>query len=134
MVVFFDTNVYIDLLKGRLDSRKYQEIFSRHVVRICPVVYHELLRGIRNPKVLRKVESTVKKIHFLSSPTTNMWIQAAHLAVRVVQTSDAVSLSNMQNDLLIALTARESGATLITRDRHFMRIRKHLVFEHVLLL
>jgi predicted nucleic acid-binding protein len=39
-----------------------------------------------------------------------------------------VGLSRLQNDCLLALTARRTGALFVTADRHFEAIRRRLPF------
>ncbi len=58
-----------------------------------------------------------------------MWVKAGHLAGKIVGSFDELTLEKIQNDILIALTARENGALLITQDRHFHIIQKHIPFS-----
>lgn len=134
MIAFFDTNVYIDALKGNLSEDSFNHFFKDHVVRLCPVVYHELLRGLRTARVRKRVESAARNILFLPPPTVKMWIDAAKLIPKVIGNFDGLALAHLQNDVLIALTARETGTTLITRDSHFKRIREFLPFKFRLVL
>ncbi|QQR81929.1 MAG: PIN domain-containing protein [Deltaproteobacteria bacterium] len=129
MIAFFDTNIYIDYLKGTFPQETYQDYFQKYVIRLCPVVYQELVRGIRSEKVRKKVEAITKRILFLPPPSNAMWIKTGQLAAKVMKSFDAISLEKIQNDLLIALTAYEHGAILITQDRHFQMIQKHLSFK-----
>ena len=126
MIAFFDTNIYIDYLKGIFPKETYDHYFESFIMRLCPVVYQELIRGIRSVSLREKVDTITKKIIFLSPPTHEMWIRAGELAGKVIGSYDPRSLERAQNDLLIALTARHHGALLITQDRHFKVIQKQI--------
>jgi predicted nucleic acid-binding protein len=41
---------------------------------------------------------------------------------------EAIGLARLQNDLLIALTARHTGTLLVTSDPHFTALRRHVPF------
>ncbi len=129
MIAFFDTNIYIDYLKGLFPSEVYDSFFREYIIRVCPVVYQELIRGIRTESVRKKVEKALHPLVFLPPPSNAMWIQAGELASRVMGNKEERSLEKIQNDLLIALTARTNGATLITQDHHFLKIKKEIDFK-----
>ena len=133
MIAFFDTNIYIDFLKGTFPETLYQQYFHKFIIRLCPVVYQELLRGIRSESVRKKVVAATKNIRFLAPPTNKMWTKAGELTGKIVRSFEEKTLEKIQNDLLIALTARENGATLITQDKDFSVIQKHLKFKLILL-
>lgn len=132
MIAFFDTNIYIDYLKGIFPKKIYEPYFRKYIIRICPVVYHELIRCIRSRAIKKKIDEATHKTIFLPPPTNTMWVQAGQLSGTIIGSYDEQSLEKIQNDLLIALTARAHGATLITQDRHFQLIRKYLPFRFVL--
>lgn len=46
---------------------------------------------------------------------------------------EEVGLARLQNDLLIALTARHTGARLVALDRHFSTLGRHVKFSMILL-
>lgn len=126
MIALFDTNIYIDYLKGTFPQSAYQKYFHDYIIRISPVVYHELLRGLRSEGLKKKVEKVIGRIVFLPPPTEKMWVKAAELAGAVTGSHDEIGLEKIQNDLLIALTAKAQGATLITQDKHFKTIQKYV--------
>ena len=132
MIAFFDTNIYIDYLKGIFPKKSYEGYFERYIVRICPVVYQELIRCIRSGRLHNRVEELTEKVLFLPPPTSRMWTRAGELAAKVAGSYDERSLERIQNDLLIALTARENGATLITGDHAFRVIQRFVPFHLIL--
>lgn len=132
MKALFDTNIYIDFLGGRFPKFMYDAYIERFVIRLSPVVYHELIRCNRSPKSKQGFEVPAKRLLFLPPPTTKMWITAGEIAGKIIGNHDERSLERIQNDLLIALTARENGAVLITRDKLFSTIQKHITFRMIL--
>lgn len=131
MIAFFDTNIYIDFLKGTFSRSLYDRYFEKYIIRLCPVVYQELIRCLRTDTIKKKVEQATKKIIFLEAPTTRMWIKTGQLAGKIAGSFDELTLEKNQNDILIALTARENGALLITQDKHFHLIQKHIPFSFI---
>jgi len=85
-----------------------------------------------NPATFNFTSTDNEKILLLSPPTTAMWISSGKLANKVLGMCDERPLEKIQNDLLIALTARESGAVLITQDKFFRTIQKHIPFQLIL--
>lgn len=132
MKAFFDTNIYSDYIKGVFPKENYHRYFEKYVIRMCPVVYQELIRCVKSVELKKKIEVATGKILFLLPPTTAMWISAGKSANKVLGTYDERPLEKIQNDLLIALTARESGAILITQDKFFRTIQKHVPFQLIL--
>ena len=52
---------------------------------------------------------------------------------RALAALDEVGLANLQNDMLLALTARQTGSRLVTRDKHFTTLCLRLMFDCVVL-
>lgn len=130
MIALFDSNIYIDALTGRLPENRIEEWKLSYILRLSPVVYHELLRGSRNPSIIYEIR---EKTILFPSPTPHMWEESAEI-IRSIGEKRGFSegILNLQNDLLIALSAREAGALLITKDKHFKEISSFLSF-HLLL-
>ncbi len=132
MIAFFDTNIYVDYLRGVMPAQMYLRYFSVYVMRMCPVVYHELLRGICSSAVEKKVKTLGEKIVFLPPPTTKMWADAGEIISMLQPHAKEKTMEQVQNDVLIALTARYSGATLITRDADFEKLQRFLQFSFIM--
>ena len=132
MKAFFDTNIYIDVLKGSLPLSFYEQFLDKYIIRLCPVVYQELIRCVTSPSFKKKIDQITHRVLFFPSPTIKMWVNAGNLAGKIMGNTDKLSLEKIQNDLLIALTARENGAVLITQDKHFRLIQKHVRFSLIL--
>jgi predicted nucleic acid-binding protein len=126
-----DTSVYIEIFRtGRFTFPLLQ---STYVVRCSAVVLHELLRGAASRLERRFVIDLMNRCHVLT-PTESHWMQAAEIlsAVRKRQHYDANKLRALVFDVLIALSARSIGATVITcNESDFQAIRRHVSFHLV---
>lgn len=129
MIVFFDTSVYLDLFAGDLTSTYLDERFGLHIVRISPVVIHELYRGTRTKGDRRIIDRLVSRLLRVQPPSwEHAWIRAGRLLPQLFPDHEAVGLARLQNDLLLALTAHGQGALLVSRDRHFLEMQRLLPF------
>ena len=45
---------------------------------------------------------------------------------RVLEEREEIGLARLQNDILLALTSRYTGALFLTSDAHFDTIRRHV--------
>ncbi|MBI1892793.1 MAG: PIN domain-containing protein [Candidatus Rokubacteria bacterium] len=127
----FDTSVYIENFRSGRFTRQILE--SSLVPRCSVVVLHELLRGARAPLELRFVRDLLRHCQVLT-PSPQQWIQAAELlrAIRDRERYEPTKIRDLAFDVLIALSARGIGATLITcNESDFRTIRRYLTF-HVL--
>ncbi|MBM4061449.1 MAG: type II toxin-antitoxin system VapC family toxin [Planctomycetes bacterium] len=132
MIVFFDTNVHVDLMRGRLRVDDLEPHLPGPT-RMSPVVASELLRAAHGA-VHREVETLIARLRPIEPPS---WRSAFLAAGRLLRTigpdHDDVGLARLQNDVLLALTAHHAGARLLTRDRHFASLRERLPFDCIVL-
>lgn len=121
-----DTNVYI----GGFNDPDFADSFLAFHQRTLPrlilsaVVAHELLVGARTPDRRRALERgllepfrTRGRIHV---PGLSTWELAADIDRRLRDLgsySSSLAQRGFGNDILIAASAREIGATIITRNR-----------------
>jgi len=128
-LAILDTSVYIENFRtGRFTLALLR---SPWIVRCSAVVLHELRRGARTPLELRFVRELARKLGILT-PTERHWFNSAEILARIAARKgyDANKLRDLAFDTLIALSARDSGATLITCNREdFAEIGKHLVLK-----
>lgn len=127
MLTIFDTNIYINSLKGTLDLLLLSNLRQNHIIRLCPVVYHELLRGAKNKEPIKEIK---KRTVMLGAPSAFLWEKAAQLLQNIK--NHELPIQEIQNDLLIALTAVHSGAGLVTQDKHFEKISKLIPLKLIL--
>ena len=129
MIAFFDTNVHADLLRGTLTFDAIRQRVSFGTLRISPVVASELLRGTRG-RARRAVDILVDRLAPIEPPSwRSAFLEAGRLLPDVFADHEAMGLARLQNDMLLALTARHTGAMLVTRDKHFTKLRESLPFE-----
>jgi len=130
MIAFFDTTVHIDLLRGRRSVDEILRQIGNSPVRLSPVVASELLRGVTGHGV-RSVNKLVRGLVPLEPPSwRRCWIETGRLLPRLFPDHEEVGLGRLQNDVLLALTARHTGTLFVTSDPHFASIRRHLPFAY----
>lgn len=132
MTVFFDTSVHVDLMRARRTVEDLEQYISG-APRLSPVVASELLRGARG-SVRHDVEALIARFRPIEPPSwRNAFLEAGRLLPGVFADHDEVGLANLQNDMLLALTARQTGSRLVTRDKHFTTLCRRLMFDCVVL-
>jgi predicted nucleic acid-binding protein len=131
MIAFFDTSVHIDILRGSLDAGLVLQAVEAGPIRLSPVVASELLRGASG-NAARAVERLVARLRSIEPPSWKAaWLDAGRLLPAIFPHHETIGLARLQNDLLLALTALRTGATLVTRDRHFSDLRRRVGFRTV---
>jgi predicted nucleic acid-binding protein len=129
MIAFFDTSIHIPVLSGALQLDTALQAINFLPVRLSPVVASELLRGVTGTG-RRKVETLVRQLVPLDPPSwQRCWYDAGRLLPKVFPDHEAIGLARLQNDCLLALTARHTGAAFLTADGHFDTIRRYLPFQ-----
>ena len=125
----FDTSVYIeDFRTGRFARQIFESTF---VPRCSAVVLHELLRGARTPAERQFVRDLGRHCRVVT-PTERHWIDAAEILARIKDREgyDAGKIRDLSFDVLIALSARSIGATLVTcNEADFRAIGRHVRCE-----
>jgi predicted nucleic acid-binding protein len=126
-----DASVYIENFRtGRFTLPLLR---SPWIVRCSAVVLHELRRGARTSLEVRFVGELARKVQILT-PTEGHWLESADVLSRVGAKKGfgPSKLRDLAFDTLIALSARDSGATLITCNRRdFAEIGKCVAFKVV---
>lgn len=129
MIVFFDTSIHIDLLTGVVSFDNIVQRVGSMPVRLSPVVASELLRGVsKRPRGV--VERIVRQLVPIEPPSWRQcWYDAGRILPRIFPHHEEIGLSRLQNDILLALTARHTGAVFVTTDGHFEAIRRLIPFS-----
>jgi len=94
---------------------------------------HELRRGARTALEFRFVSELARKVRIIT-PTESHWLESAEILSRMRRKKgyDPNKLRQLAFDVLVALSARDVGATLITCNREdFAEIRSHTTFKVV---
>jgi predicted nucleic acid-binding protein len=133
MIGFFDTSIHVAILRDEVTLDAVLEHAPIGPIRLSPVVASELLRGSKG-HARRAVERLVAQLVPLEPPSWRARLfEAGRLMPVVFPDHEEVGLARLQNDLLIALTARHTGALLVTRDAHFATLREHVPFKLVVI-
>ena len=121
-----DTSVYIENFRtGRFTLSLLR---SPWIVRCSAVVLHELRRGARTALEIRFVTELAKKVRTVT-PTERHWVESAEILsrLRTRRGYDPKKVRDLAFDVLIALAARDIGATLISCNRDdFAEIGKQM--------
>ncbi len=129
MIAFFDTSIHIDLLTGRLSLDALLAEVGSFPVRLSPVVASELLRGV-SAQGRNTLDRLISRLNPIEPPSWRQcWYDTGRLLPRIFSNYEDVGLSRLQNDLLLALTARHTGALFVTSDEHFTAIRRYVPFQ-----
>jgi predicted nucleic acid-binding protein len=133
MIGFFDTCVHVALLRGLVSLDDVLVRAPVGPVRLSPVVASELLRGTRG-RARRSVERIIDRLVPIEPPPWGArFLEAGRLLPAIFADHEDIGLGRLQNDLLIALTARHTGAVLVTFDKHFRAVRGHVPFKLVVI-
>ena len=133
MIAFFDSSVHIDLLLGRRALGDILQETGNVPIRLSPVVASELLRGISG-QAERSVERLIDQLLPLEPPSWRQcWYETGRLLPRIFPNHEEIGLARLQNDLLLALTSRHTGALFVTTDHHFETLRRFIPFRRRIL-
>lgn len=124
--VVIDTNLYIDWLNAR---RHEAVLFERDAVKyLSAVVMLELYAGAvsaRDRRLVRRVVASFDRADRILVPSRAVYEEAGHVLRGLPERSPSLT-----NDVLIALSARALGATVVTSNgRDFAAIRDVRPFE-----
>lgn len=110
-----DSNIYIDAIRRGVDPfLSFADFIQEHEFCTCGMVMLEVCRGICEPDRLQKFRDRFAVMIYL--PTTNaIWERAQHLAWSM----DRQRLTIPAQDHVIAACALQTGATVLTHDKHF---------------
>ena len=112
--VLVDTDVLIWVLRGRESAR--EAIVAGPSVELSAVTYMELVQGVRDKEELRSLRRTIQRNGWRILPLTENIGQRATVYLENHALSDGLRLA----DALIAASAVESGAVLLTgNERHY---------------
>jgi predicted nucleic acid-binding protein len=128
MIAFFDTSIHVDVLRGRLGLDDVVHAVGGGPIRLSPIVASELLRGARGGAIAL-VEDLIARLRPIEpSSWRRCWLDAGRLLPKAFRRHEAVGLARLQNDVLLALTARQTGTLLLTRDAHFTALCRYAPF------
>ncbi len=141
MKCVLDTNIYIHAINSEKGESVFLERFVPLIFRtyIAAIVVEELYAGATDIQGIRLVEryvGSLERAGRIVYPTFQDWKDAGQLVARMTkkEPSRKPKVQQMLNDILLALCARQIGATLFTYNRDdFRLIGRHLPFECTIL-
>lgn len=126
--VVIDTNIYVDWIN---EGRHEVVLFRRDAVRcLSAVVLMELYAGVRSARdrrLIRGIASSSAGSGRLLLPGQRVYEDAGHVlrGLRTQHDYDLAGARALASDVLIALSARSIGATVITQnERDFRAIQR----------
>lgn len=137
MPILLDTNVYLFALK----SAEGTVFFDRHFLPLVfqtylsSIVVEELYAGALDAGAIRLVEKYVgalEKARRVVNPSFQEWKEAGKLVAEITRKEPGrkAKIQQMLNDILLALSARQIGADLLTLNRaDFELIRRYKSFS-----
>ena len=130
-----DTNIYIDWFNaGRHEDILFQRDAVKH---LSAVVLMELRAGalaVSDRRLVQRVESAFAKAGRILVPSQAVFVEAGDTLRRLqVDRGFHIEASySIVNDVLIALSARSIGATVVTQnERHYQAIQAIRSFQLV---
>lgn len=115
-VIIFDTSVFIDHLR----TNKYEDkiLSVNGLIRNSVVVLSELIRGATKAEELAFIKALTKN-HPILTPSEKNWLEGGEVLSKVYRDKGygPEKLRDLHFDVLIAFTARNYGATVITSNR-----------------
>lgn len=137
MKVLLDTNVYIGALRSQEARQQFRTSFFPLLpsTLLSAVVAYELsvsASDVRTRDLLAAFIDPMERAGRVVTPLFADW-QAAASIVSAIRRKDGgfkSKVPSLQNDILIALSARRAGAEVITRNgEDFRLVRRHLEFR-----
>lgn len=132
----FDTSVYIAAIRAGLDSRAavlLQERLPR--THLASVVSAELRAGALTEVGRRAVHDLTfraRRVGRVVTPTASGWERAGDILGRIRRNEPRLrsKVPTLWNDLLISISARQIGATVVTTDAgDFWLLQRYLGFD-----
>lgn len=131
----FDTSVYIAAIRSGLASPE-SRLLHDHLPHtyLASVVAAELRAGATNEEARRAVHEFTRwadRVGRVATPSAGDWERAGDVLARIRATEPPLrsKVTTLWNDLLIALSARQVGATLVTSNAgDFELLRRYLRF------
>jgi predicted nucleic acid-binding protein len=116
--VLVDSSVWVDFFRGARDVvRRVDTALENDRVAVCGPVVAEVLSGARTRADFVRVRDAFEGLVFLPDPA-DCWPRAGEARFALARRGNQAALV----DILIALTAADTGHVLLTRDSDFRRI------------
>jgi len=116
-IIIFDTSIFIDHLRTNKYGKYIEDVSG--LIRNSSVVLAELLRGATR-EAEENFVATLAKNHPILTPTEKNWLESGSILSKIYEAKGfgPQKLRDLHFDVLIALTARNYGAIVITSNRN----------------
>ncbi len=118
MITLVDTSAWIDFFRGeRLARARVDGLLNHGEAGVCGPVLAEVLSGTQDRFTWQRLSNLMSALPLLE-PEPGAWLRVAELRFLLARQGAQAHLI----DLMIAVTAADRRASLLTRDRDFERI------------
>ena len=136
-----DTQLFVNAFRDPIANetlQRFHRAFSTFEY-LSVIVAQELRAGVSKPNDRKALERNVLRVFERAgrtiTPSPDAWHRSGDLFSEMAQ-REGLEISRVSkafaNDLMLALSCRESGCVLVTEnDRDFSRIRRFIAFEYV---
>lgn len=136
-----DTQLFINAFRDPIANetlQRFHRAFSPFEF-LSVIVAQELRAGVRKPSDRKALERHVLRVFERAgrtiTPSQDAWHRSGDVLSEMAQ-QEGLEVARVSkafaNDLMLALSCRESGCVLVTEnDRDFSRIRRFIAFEYV---
>lgn len=136
-----DTQLFINAFRDPIANEALQR-FHRALSpfeHLSVIVAQELRAGVKRPSDRKALEKNVLRVFERAgrtiTPSPDAWHRSGDL-LSAMATKEGLEIARVSkafaNDILLALSCRESGCVLVTEnERDFSRIRRFLSFEYM---
>jgi predicted nucleic acid-binding protein len=122
--VLVDTSVWVDYFNSSMPSPESLALHrllldSGSAVCLCPVVYQEILQGVRDDKIFDDIKQLLLNFEMI----TFSWIRVTNHAINLYRSLRKSGITiRKSNDCLIASYAMLADVCLLHKDRDFSAI------------
>lgn len=132
--VLYDTSIYITVLRETAFATSFRPRYFRDIpfTYASSVVIQELLAGARTTRHRRQASALYEpfeRARRIVTPTHLVWKEAGMVIARLFEQVPQLRSKLAQgllNDILIALSGRAMGATIVTRNGEDFQLIQHI--------
>lgn len=113
-----ETSAWVSFLRGDAATvQRVDPLLAERRVAINGPIYAELLSGALTREIQNQLKILLRSLHWIREPS-DIWDRVAEARFTLARQGHQATLV----DVMIAISAAEAGAVLLTRDRDFERI------------
>ena len=136
-----DTQLFVNAFRDPIANQalqRFHRAFSPFE-HLSVIVAQELRAGVKQPSDRKALERNVLRVFERASrtitPSADAWSRSGDLLSEMAK-QEGLEIARVSkafaNDILLALSCRESGCVLVTENDHnFSRIRRFMSFEYM---